>query len=537
MLALGGALVTGGWLLERGLQNGNTAYARARLFDDVIGRIARSYVDSLPEAELYTKAAAGLLQELNDPYSTYLPPDRLKRLNESTTGNYAGLGVRIDVRDGWITIIAPLPGTPAERAGIQPGDRIVGVDGRSTEGWTVEEARAALRGPKGSRVSLQVERPGVEEPLSFTLVRSAIHVRSVSHQTMLTDRVGYADLTIFSDSSGDELRGTIADLRRRGMKTLVLDLRSNPGGLLEQGVAIADLFLDKGQTIVSMRGRTAGTTHVFTDDADELWPDLNVITLVDGHSASAAEIVAGALQDHDRAVILGSTTYGKGSAQSVYPLGDDAGAVKLTTARWYTPSGRSIQRAHRDTTAEGDAHAEDITDSTGEPPLQRRKAYRTDSGRVVYGGGGITPDLIIANDDSASNVLAFWRLLGRDASRFRDALTSYALELKGAGHVTSPTFSITPQMRADLWRRMRARGISLDQASYEEAAGAVDRLLGAAITRYVFGPDAEFRRRVRDDRVITVALELADSAHTQRELLARAAKLRADKREDVASAP
>ena len=189
LAALSGALVSGGWLLQRGLERGDNVYGRARLFDDVMAHLSQYYVDTLSQQELYNKAVDGMLEQLHDPYSVFLSAERLKKLNESTSGVYAGLGVQIDVRDGWITIIAPLPGTPAERAGIQPGDRIVAVAGRSTEGWTIEEARQALRGAPGSRVTLSVERPGVTAHIPFTLQRADIHVRSVRHARMLSDGV------------------------------------------------------------------------------------------------------------------------------------------------------------------------------------------------------------------------------------------------------------------------------------------------------------------------------------------------------------
>lgn len=533
--ALGGALATGGWLLQRGLEHGGGAYVGARLFGDVLNQIASQYVDSIPVNELYTKAAAGMVDGLGDPHSVYLAKDRLSRLTESTTGNYAGLGIQIDVRDGWITIISPLPGTPAERAGIQPGDRIVAVDGKSTEGLSPEEGRDALRGPEGSRVSLTVDRPGVDAGLPFSIVRAEIHIRSVRHSMVLEGDIGYVDLTIFSESSDTELRDAIGALRRKGVKTLIFDLRSNPGGLLEQGVAISDLFLDSGDTIVSMRGRSPGSTHDFTDEVRELWPDLKLITLVDGHSASAAEIVAGALQDHDRSVILGSTTYGKGSAQSVFPLAADAGggALKLTTARWYTPSGRSIQKTPADSAGEGDSLGADVADTAAEKPLSKRRPYKTDGGRLVYGGGGITPDLIVANQDSARGMLAFWRLVGRDIPLFRDALTDYALGVKGRNGVASRDFAITPAMRSGFWRVARARGITLDSTDIAESEQAVDKLLGYEISRFVFGTEAAFRRQMVDDRVIAAALELANGARSERELLARAADRRAAKREDV----
>jgi carboxyl-terminal processing protease len=527
---LAGALGTGGWLLQKGIEHGSVNYVGARLFDDVLAHVANQYVDSIPMSDLYTRAAAGMVDELGDPHSVYLSSRRLGTLTESTTGNYAGLGIQIDVRNGWITIISPLPGSPAERAGIQPGDRIVAVDGKSTEGYTPEEARETLRGPEGSKVSLTVDRPGVEALLSFTVQRAEIHVASVRHPTILANDVGYVDLTIFSESSDSELRAAVDSLRRQGMKTLIFDLRSNPGGLLEQGVAISDLFLDRGQKIVSMRGRAPGTDHDFTDEARELWPDLRLVTLVDGHSASAAEIVAGALQDHDRSVILGSTTYGKGSAQSVFKLGDDAGALKLTTARWYTPSGRSIQKPLADTT--GDAGSV-TTDTLAEKPLSQRKPYRTDSGRLVYGGGGITPDLIVANGDSATAMLALWRQVGQDIPAFRDALTKYALAVKARRTVTSPDFTVTPAMREEFWRLARSRGVSVDSAARDSSARAVDRLLGVEVARFVFGSEAAFQRQVKDDRVIGAALELAKGAQSEEELLARAAERRAAKREDV----
>jgi carboxyl-terminal processing protease len=525
-----GALGTGGWLLQRGIEHGSVGYVGAKLFDDVLAHVASQYVDSIPMADLYTKAAAGMVDELGDPHSVYLTSSRLGMLTESTTGNYAGLGIQIDVRDGWITIISPLPGTPAERAGIQPGDRIVAVDGKSTEGYTPDEARETLRGPEGSSVSLTVDRPGVEALLPFTLRRAEIHVASVRHPTMLTNDVGYVDLTIFSESSDSELRTAVDSLRRQGMKTLIFDLRSNPGGLLEQGVAISDLFLDRGQKIVSMRGRAPGSDHDFTDEARELWPDLRLVTLVDGHSASAAEITAGALQDHDRSVILGSTTYGKGSAQSVFDLGDHAGALKLTTARWYTPSGRSIQKPLADTTADDGSAA---PDTAAEKPLSRRKPYRTDSGRLVYGGGGITPDLIVANMDSASAMLALWQRIGQNIPAFRDALTKYALSVKARRVVTSRDFTVTPEMRDAFWKLARSQGVIMDEAERDSSARAVDDLLGFEIARFVFGSEAAFQRQVKDDRVIAAALELANGAQSEQDLLARAAARRAAKREDV----
>jgi carboxyl-terminal processing protease len=450
-----------------------------------------------------------MLYELRDPYSTFLPPDRFARLNESTSGNYAGLGVEVDLRDGWLIVVAPLPGGPAEHAGLQPGDRIVEIAGKQTKGWTNEEASRVLRGKPGSAVTLKIERPGITEPIELRLQRMTIHQSAVRRASMLNESVGYIDLKAFSDSTTKELNGAIATLLARGMKTLVLDMRTNPGGLLTQGVRVSDLFLNPGQKIVSMRGRLPESNREYADTARQRWPQLPLLVLVDGRSASAAEIVAGALQDHDRAVIIGTPTYGKGSAQSVISFGDQGG-LRITTARWFTPAGRSITRRLPD------------DDDSEEPPPPKREKFHTDGGRIVYGGGGITPDVIAGDSTTPIAEGNFLRALGADAGHFRDAIADYALYLKGTRGVTAPDFVVTPEMREEVWNRMRARGIDIPRSIYDEAEPLVSRLIGFDIARYVFGTEAEFRRRTSVDRPLQKALELARGAKSEQDLLRRA---------------
>jgi carboxyl-terminal processing protease len=532
--ALGAALVSGGWFLQRGLERGESVYDRARLFDQVLSHVATEYVDTVDHAQLYRLAVEGMLEELGDPYSVFLSQQRLERLTESTTGNYAGLGVQIDVRDGWITVVAPIPGTPAERAGMQTGDRIVAADGKSLAGLTPDEALKRLRGPEGSKVEITVERAGVDEPLVFRLTRAEIHSPAVRQVAMLDGKVGYVDLQVFSESTAVELRSAVERLRRDGMRTLVLDLRGNPGGLLMQGVQVADLFLDRGEAVVRTRGRAVGATREFVDEGPQPWPDLPLVVLTDGGSASASEIVAGALQDHDRAVVVGSTTFGKGSAQSVYRT-PGGGALKLTTARWFTPSGRSIQKARRDSAGADDEELDDVEahPDTVERPLSEREKFRTDARRVVYGGGGIVPDLLISPPEADSVAMAFARALGADAPKFRDALTAYAIALKGERRIASRDFEVTPAMLDELWARLTRAGVTMPRAAYDSAAPLVSRLAGYEIARYVFGPDAEFLRRSRADRALGTALELARGATSQKALLDRAAERREAKREDA----
>lgn len=505
------SLVTGGWLIVRGTHDGTATPAEAeRLFGQVLSHVDRFYVDSVGRPLLYRKAVDGMLYELEDPYTALLAPDKLGRLTEATSGNYAGVGIQVDVRDGWLVVIAPMPGSPAERAGIQPGDRIVEIGGESAKGWTLEEATKAFRGAAGTALSLRVERPGVVVPLPYTLVRKPLHQSAVRRTAMLPNGIGYIDLKAFSDSTTREVSRSVNALLARGMKSLVLDLRSNPGGLLDQGLSVSDLFLSSGQRIVSLRGRAPGVSRDYADTTAQRWPALPVVVLVDDKSASAAEIVAGALQDHDRALIVGEPTYGKGSAQTIVPLGP-VGGLKITTARWYTPSGRSISRpVDRD---DGDDRAA--------PKVAPR--YRTDGGRIVFGGGGISPDLVVSDSALERATRILQTALGRKVGQFRDAITDYALAIKGRGEIGSPQFQVTPAMLDEVWKRMVARGVDIPRMTYDESSQLVSELLAYDIARFVFGPDAEFRRRVANDRVIAVALELATGVTSESALLDRAA--------------
>ena len=524
LAGLSAALVTGGWLVGEGLRGPRTAEASTagpRLFEQVAAHVARDYVEALPDSALYANALRGMVRELGDPNSTILPADRLKRLTETTSGNYAGVGLRTVARDGWVVVVDALPAAPAERAGIRPGDRIVQIEGESTRNFTQEEVGKRLRGEPSTRVRVAVERPGVEGRIPFTLTREAVHVRATRTVALLRDAVGYVFLANFSGSSAEEVRQGVDSLRALGARSVVLDLRGNPGGLLDQGVSVADLFLDPEQPIVRIEGRTPETKHVFADRAPQPWPTLPVVLLVNEGSASAAEIVAGALQDHDRALVMGRPSYGKGSAQSVVPL-PDGSALKLTTALWFTPAGRSINRPL--VSADEDEDGDDAAPVGGGTPAARPK-YRTDSGRTVYGGGGITPDVLAGDSVIAQGELTFLRALGRQVGAFRDVVTSYALQLKGQGAVTSPDFVVTPAMRDSLRTRLAARGVTVDATTFNSARSLVDRQLAYEVTRYVFGADAEFRRRANDDAALAAAVRLAAGVSTPRALFERAAAL------------
>jgi len=506
------AMLLGGWLVRRGLATpaADASHLSAaqgqRLLGDVMSFVQQHWVDTLPSDEMYRRAALGLVRELGDPNTSYLPPDRLKRLREVTTGLYTGIGTTIDVREGWIAVVSTRTGSPAERAGIRAGDRLVEIDGHSMHGWTIEEARNALRGVPGSALELAIVRSGNRFPLQLT--RGDIHVSSVTREMLLERGVGYFAIVSFSDSTARETGAAVDSLVRAGATSLILDLRGNPGGLLAQGVAVADLFLDAGQKIASTRGRGPAASATFTDGAPQRWPSLPIVVLVNNYTASAAEIVAGALQDHDRAVIMGRPTYGKGSAQQVVPLAD-GGAIKITNALWYTPVGRSIDHLHGELAA---AAADTV-----------RPSYKTDHGRVVKGGGGIVPDLL-AGDSAVSRAERAWvAAVGAKVPLFRLALKDYGAEVTRRKLVFDAQFVVTAEMREGLRRAMHAQGLDVPVAVYADAHDAIDRVIGAEIALQAFGVPGAQQRAVRHDPVIARAVKLVAGVPAPGVLLDRVA--------------
>jgi carboxyl-terminal processing protease len=506
------AIVSGGWLVQRGLvSTGHPAASRdfdgAHLFAQVLERVQQTYVDSAAVSDVYRKTVDGLMLELGDPHSAYLTDSRLSRLNETTTGQYAGVGLQIDVRDGWITVVRPLPDSPAEAAGIRTGDRVTEIDGKPTFRWTPEEAQKALRGQPGTGIALTIERFGSPEKLPFRLKRQRIRVQAVQHALMLNGDVGYVDLLAFSDSAAIELRHDIDSLRAAGMTKLVMDLRGDPGGLLDQGVGVSELFLDPGKEIVSMRGRTADVTRSFKDRQAQPWPDLILAVLVDSMSASASEIVAGALQDHDRAVLVGTTTYGKGSAQTVFDV--EGGGLKLTIAKWFTPSGRSISKQRNPA----------ISPDSAKKLEAKAPKFETDAGRDVNGNGGIRPDIIVTDSMAGVAALTLARAIGSHGADFRDVLTGYAMSLRASGTSKDRNFMFTPDMRAELLRRLAARKVVLDSATVRTSGALLDRLASGEIARYVFGTATEFRRQFEQDPVVKRAYQVLAKANSQREAI------------------
>ncbi|MFN3966904.1 MAG: S41 family peptidase [Endomicrobiia bacterium] len=316
-------------------------YDQIKLLLDILTYTQEKYVEEVDTQKLIYSAASGMLKPL-DPFSQFLEPKHYKEMKIETEGKYGGLGIRISIRDGVLTIVTPLPGTPAYRLGLLPEDKIIKINGESTQGITMEEAVKKLRGDPGTKVKITILRENVKEPIEYEITREIIKLETLRSK-ILEGKIGYIHLLEFNVNSKDDLGKTLKDMTNEGIKSLILDLRNNPGGLLDVAVEIVKYFIGENKMIVYTKGRTPESYKEYKAEKQAYWSDeIPMIVLVNRGSASGSEIVAGALQDHKRALIIGSRTFGKASVQSVIPL-DNECALKLTTAKYYTPSGRCIQ--------------------------------------------------------------------------------------------------------------------------------------------------------------------------------------------------
>jgi carboxyl-terminal processing protease len=332
-------LSLGGTVASKSTDNSPT-YEQLRLFTEVLNIVQNQYVDDVPPKELIYSAIKGTLRGL-DPHSSFLDPESLKEMQVETSGSFGGLGIEITLRDDILTVVSPIDGTPAFRAGLQPGDRIIKIDGLTTKDMQLSDAVKRMRGKPGTKVTITVAREGWTEPKDFELQREVIHVQSVRTHD-LGNGIGYIRLRQFQEQTAQDLEGAIDRLTKAGMKAMVLDMRNNPGGLLTAAVEVSEKFIEDGKLVVYTEGRVRNQNMRFTAHAKKPHTKIPMVVVVNQGSASASEIVAGALQDYGRAKVVGTQSFGKGSVQTIIPLSDGAG-LRLTTAKYFTPKGRSIQ--------------------------------------------------------------------------------------------------------------------------------------------------------------------------------------------------
>jgi carboxyl-terminal processing protease len=378
--------------LREVLAFGDDLYSRIRIFTQVLDTIQRAYVDERDPDELLDDAIKGMLSHL-DPHTAFLPAEQFDNWTQAFEG-YSGIGISFDILRDKITVMSVMEGGPSDRAGLRPGDRIVAINGRSAVGLKRDDVPRKLMGPTGTSVEVSIEREGWARPKRFQIVRDRIVLKSIPHAYMLDSKTGYVKIDRFTGSTAKELDTHLQRLERQGMKQLVLDMRGNSGGYLTAAVDVCDTFLPGGRKIVYTKGRSPSSFQEYFSTDARTHPLFPMVVLIDHATASASEIVAGALQDWDRALIVGQTSFGKGLVQSQYRF-PDGSALLLTTARFYTPSGRQIQRDYTEKTKE-QYYAEAYADpATIRWRATRQPSYKTAIGRTVRGGGGIFPDVWI----------------------------------------------------------------------------------------------------------------------------------------------
>ena len=534
-LVASGALV-GGLFGERA-QYGVERYKRyLRRFTDVLRIVEKEYVTEVEPSRLVHSSIRGMLRTL-DPHSNFLERRDYVSLQERQKGSYHGLGISVQMIDGNLTVVSPFEGTPAYRLGIRAEDIISKIEGEETRGMALNEAVKRLRGPKGSEVTISITRAGYDRPLDFTIVRDEIRLRSVPYAFNLEDGVGYVRIADFTETTDSELEESLQRLRQPGLTGLVLDLRDNPGGLLDQAVSVSNKFLKKGSLIVYTRGRTPGSDQDYIANRPSPHNDLPLVVLVSRGSASASEIVAGAIQDHDRGLIVGENTFGKGLVQSIYRISEGNG-LALTTAKYFTPSGRSIQRDYS-----GSFDDYYLSARRQEPPPPQGELKHTDAGREVFGGGGIAPDIHVAYPQAPKPILALasHRAISTYSAYFasRDGRTP---DLEGAGvppeeirtkrpedvRLIDKSFEVDDEVLEDFFRFLEEEEIPFSKEELQEHRDRLALAIEGEIFSSIWGMETAQRVYVKKDPQVRGAIEaLPDAAELLRDPKGYVARLAA----------
>lgn len=528
-LVVGSSLV-GGFIGSRVLAGGDQIAQRLRTYTAIISTIQGQYYEDVKPERFVTSSVREMLRSL-DPHSALYEVRDYAQLQERQKGTYYGLGITVQSVDGNITVVAPFEGTPAHRLGIRAGDVISRINNEDARGLTIDEAVKRLKGPKGTSVQITIVREGYDTPLEFTVIRDEVKLHAVPYSFMVDGRTGYIRLNDFNELTAcrpgepagceRELETALRKLKDEGATGVILDIRDNPGGLLEQAFAVSNLFLKKGQLVVFTRGRAKRDESNYITETDSPFSDLPLVLVTSRHSASASEIVAGAIQDHDRGLIVGETTFGKGLVQTVMPLRNVRGyGLALTTARYFTPSGRSIQRDYGSTAYEDYVMPRDRKAcSTGQGTPKP-----TDAGRTVLGGDGITPDFCV-EPETLSKFTA--RLVSSGV--FRDLASHYvvkdgqgAAEVAGAGSRSGAQsskvvaigrdFEVDETAWRDLEETLKKRKVAYEPADLETNREQISRQMFYEILAQTYGEGEARKRTMTFDPQIRKALDVVSKA-------------------------
>lgn len=488
----------------------NNIYQEMMRFSEALNAVSKYYVEEVKTPALVDGAISGMLETL-DPHSVFIPKDQLEDVTEKFEGHFFGIGIEFLIIKKWPTVIAPIGGSPSERLGLRAGDQIVQIDGKSSYNLNQDEIIKQLRGPRGSQVKITIQRPGFESTFDVTITRDKISIYSVEPVFMIDDQTGYIGMKRFSKTTAEELENALLKLEAQGLKQLILDLRSNAGGYLDQAVEVADKFIERGRKIVYTRGRIPQADDDYLATDDDHHKPFPTIILIDHGSASASEIVAGAMQDWDRALIVGETSFGKGLVQTQIGL-KDGSAIRVTTAKYYTPSGRLIQRPYENGHFGEyvEAAYDDVDPNTNADSLKNRPVYQTSSGRKVFGGGGITPDVQIkwllpthfTVDLIVKNV--FLEYAGDFASKNRQLANNF--------EAFKETWAPNERMMADFRRLLEAKNIKFDLASWNADQNLIKLLLKKEVALHLWDRERAAQIEVHDDPQFAEVLRLFPQA-------------------------
>lgn len=488
--------------------------SQVKKFNDALEVTSRYYVDDVDSQKLTEDAIKGMLEGL-DPHSVYISADQLKRVNEDFQGSFEGIGVEFDIINDTLTIVSPISGGPSEKLGILAGDKILKIDGQSAIKIARDDVPKKLKGPKGTKVNVSIIRAGMTEPMDFEIIRDKIPIYSVDASFMYDKEIGYVKISRFAGTTYDEFMKAMSDLQSQGMKKVVLDLRGDPGGYLDQAFKIGSEFIPKGEKIVFTKSRISDFNEEYVSTGGK-YTEIPLVVLVNGGSASASEIVSGAIQDLDRGLIVGETTFGKGLVQRQFDL-PDGSAFRVTTARYYTPSGRLIQKPYegskylnRTTTeVEGDNlnHKNDTQDTS-------RPEFKTFGGRTVYGGGGITPDFVLKLDTLTNYSVQLRRLNlfyifteRYMANNRKNIESSYSTPI-----AFRDGFVIDENMLSELKSMASEKGVTFNEEEYNKDLDFIKTSIKFQIARDIWGNSGSYLVWVNNDEQFLKALTLFDEA-------------------------
>ena len=514
--------IAGGLFGSRAFARQDEVSQQYRVFTAALAAIEREYVEDVPSDRLIYSAIDGMLHTL-DPHSSFFDPRNYTQMRERQEGHYYGLGIQIQSVDGDIKVVSIFEGSPAYKKGLRRGDilsKVRDVDGTDLDmkGWTTEQAVKKLKGPKGTTVNISIKRGGYDALINMDVVRDEVNITTVRAAFMIDKETGYVKLDQFTETSNRELGDALQKLSANGMKRLVFDLRENPGGALDQAIRIANRFLPRGNLIVYTRGRVpnANQNYLATEQSDYL--HLPIVTLVNRNSASASEIVSGALQDHDRALIVGETTFGKALVQSVYPISEGAG-VAVTTGRYYTPSGRLIQRPWDGSFDEYLTYT--LRDQSAGRQHKMTDLKYTDAGRKVYSGGGIEPDkFVVGAGNEGFNPTRFGRLLAarQEFANFADHFRAEGdTRLSDANKNKKPIsrgFVVTDAMLNDFKASVVARKLKIDEESFAKDDTFIRAMIHFEIDAALFTMEEARRNLIAKDPQAQFALgQFSEAEH------------------------